>query len=71
MAPQPKKKLSRGRRHKRWAEKSVFLPNLVVCSRCGNLKISHAICASCGYYKDRLVFEPKQTTKVTKAKENK
>jgi len=71
MAAQPKKKLSKARSRQRAAARTAHLPNLVVCPHCGNLKISYVVCLACGYYKDRLVFEPKQATKVTRVTENK
>jgi len=63
----PKKKLSKARRGKRAAAKGYQPPGLVKCSNCGNLKMGHKLCPSCGYYKQRLIFEPKETTKVTRA----
>ena len=30
------------------------------CPRCGEPHLAHRVCASCGYYKDRLVIEPKE-----------
>ncbi|OGY26824.1 MAG: 50S ribosomal protein L32 [Candidatus Woykebacteria bacterium RBG_19FT_COMBO_43_10] len=66
MAAQPKKKLSRGRSGKRAATKKYLLPKLSLCPKCSNPKLSHRMCPSCGYYKDRLVFEQKGVTKVSK-----
>ena len=69
MGALPKKKLSRIRRGKRMATKGYNLPRLVACSHCGKLKMPHVLCPHCGYYNERMVFEPKEKTKVTKVKE--
>ncbi|HEX7456043.1 MAG TPA: 50S ribosomal protein L32 [Candidatus Nanoarchaeia archaeon] len=66
MAAQPKKKMSKARSGKRWATKKYSLPKLISCPKCGSRSISHRMCPNCGYYKQTLVFEPKQTTKVSK-----
>jgi large subunit ribosomal protein L32 len=36
------------------------VPNFIPCPRCGEPKLSHRMCAGCGYYRDRLVIEPKE-----------
>jgi large subunit ribosomal protein L32 len=36
------------------------LPHFVPCPRCGEARISHRVCAACGYYKDRMVVEKPQ-----------
>ncbi|MCH7541546.1 50S ribosomal protein L32 [Patescibacteria group bacterium] len=66
MGAQPKKKLSRSRSGKRAATKGYSLPRLSTCPRCAKPKISHRMCPNCGYYKDNLVFEPKEATKTKK-----
>ncbi|OGY22254.1 MAG: 50S ribosomal protein L32 [Candidatus Woykebacteria bacterium GWB1_45_5] len=68
MAALPKKKVSKARRGKRTLAHGFKPAELVACPRCGKLKTTHTVCPHCGYYKDRLVFEPKEKTKVTKAK---
>jgi large subunit ribosomal protein L32 len=32
-------------------------PHSVPCPRCGEPKLSHRLCAACGYYRDRMVVE--------------
>ncbi len=53
----PKKKVSKSRRDKR--RSSVWkldAPNLVKCSRCSELILSHKVCSSCGYYNGKQVI---------------
>ncbi len=32
-------------------------PHFSPCPRCGEPRLSHRVCAACGYYKDRMVVE--------------
>jgi large subunit ribosomal protein L32 len=36
------------------------VPHFVPCPRCQEPHLAHRVCPSCGYYKDRLVIEPKE-----------
>ena len=57
----PKRRQSKSRSAIRRAQvmkKSV--PSFVPCSHCGEPKLTHRMCAACGYYRDRLVIEPKE-----------
>ena len=36
------------------------VPHFVPCPRCGEPKLTHRVCPGCGYYRDRLVIEPKE-----------
>ena len=54
----PKRKVSKARRDKR--RSSVWkLPKteLVKCDHCGELKLPHRMCGSCGYYKGKEVIK--------------
>ena len=62
MAPLPKKKLSRIRRGKRQAAQKLNLPKLVKCSQCGELKLPHIVCKSCGKYRHLTLISPKTHT---------
>ncbi|MCL1883588.1 MAG: 50S ribosomal protein L32 [Defluviitaleaceae bacterium] len=54
----PKKKTSKARRDKRRAQTwKIAMPNLVSCSRCGELVRSHHMCKACGAYNRREVFQ--------------
>jgi large subunit ribosomal protein L32 len=33
----------------------VVAPNLIPCPKCSEVMVSHRVCPSCGYYKDRAV----------------
>lgn len=49
----PKKKTSHQKQHKRRANWKLEPVNYVLCPNCGEAKISHLVCTSCGYYNGR------------------
>ena len=51
----PKSKISRSRRGNRRAHDSLSKVVYAECSNCGENKLSHQICPSCGYYNEREV----------------
>ena len=53
----PKRKTSKSKRDKRRTHKKTEAPNLSVCSQCGEAKMPHHACSSCGDYKGRTVIE--------------
>ena len=53
----PKRKTSQARRDKRKANWKLTAPNLVKCSKCGELVMPHRVCKSCGTYKNKVVVE--------------
>ena len=55
----PKRKISKSRRDKRRTHYKATVPSLGTCSNCGELKLNHRACPSCGYYNDRSMFLPK------------
>jgi len=57
MPPLPKQKSSRTRRDKRRTHDSLKASNMVQCSNCGEMRLSHRACPNCGHYKGREVFE--------------
>ncbi len=63
MPPQPKRKLSKGRRDRRRAHDAVTPPNLIACTNCGSMILSHKVCPNCGFYKGREVVEIKKKEK--------
>ena len=54
----PKGKTSKARRDKRRAQTwKIAMPNLVPCSKCGELAPSHRVCKGCGSYNRREVLK--------------
>ena len=49
----PKKKTSHRKQHQRRANWKAIAPVLAKCSNCGEVKMSHYACSSCGYYNGR------------------
>jgi len=56
MVPLPKRKLSKGRRDRRRAHDALKTINLVQCSNCGEMRLPHTVCDSCGYYQGREII---------------
>lgn len=56
MVPLPKRKISKGRRDRRRANDALKPINLVQCSNCGEMRLPHNVCPSCGYYQGREVL---------------
>jgi large subunit ribosomal protein L32 len=50
VGPLPKRKLSKTRKRTRRNHDKLTLPHLVACSNCGEPKLAHRVCPSCGYY---------------------
>ena len=55
--PLPKKKLSKAKTRTRRAHDALTAPNLSPCPKCGEPKLSHRVCGSCGHYRGRQVFQ--------------
>ena len=53
----PKRRTSKARRDSRRSHDSLAAPTLSVCPRCGEPKLPHRICPSCGAYKGQTVIE--------------
>lgn len=53
----PKRRTSKTRRDKRRTHKKISLPNTAECPQCGEDKLPHRICPSCGSYDGRQVIE--------------
>lgn len=56
----PFRRTSKMKKAVRRSHLALSVPNMVVCSNCGELTLSHKVCANCGYYKGKLVVAPKQ-----------
>ncbi|MBU4344237.1 MAG: 50S ribosomal protein L32 [Desulfobacteraceae bacterium] len=56
----PKRKKSKSKRDSRRAHTKVPAPNLSVCPQCGEARLPHHVCKSCGSYNRRTVIEAKE-----------
>ncbi|WP_261664782.1 50S ribosomal protein L32 [Deinococcus sp. Marseille-Q6407] len=54
--PVPKKKTSKSKRDMRRSHHALSLPALTECPQCHAKKLSHHVCANCGYYNGRQVL---------------
>ena len=57
--PVPKRKRSRQRRDKRFANKGLSFPQVGLCNNCDAPLLSHQACKDCGFYKGRKVMTTK------------
>ena len=62
MAHEPKKRHSRQRKGKRRAAIHLTVTQGVACPNCGEPRISHSVCAKCGFYKGQQVIKTKSQT---------
>ena len=63
MPPHPKRKHSSGRRDRRHAHDALTPQALVQCSNCGEMRLPHSVCPSCGHYKGREVISLEEEKK--------
>ncbi len=52
----PRKKVSKSKRDMRRGHDRLLAVNLAECSNCGELKLPHHVCETCGYYNGREVI---------------
>ncbi|EKB53765.1 50S ribosomal protein L32 [Falseniella ignava] len=52
----PKRKTSKASKRKRRTHFKLQVPGMNVCPECGELKMSHRVCANCGYYDGKEVI---------------
>ncbi len=55
----PFRKTSKSAKRKRRTHFKLNAPTMIVCPNCGELTLSHQVCKKCGFYKGKLVLEPK------------
>jgi len=53
----PFRKTSKARRDKRRTHFKLQLPGMVKCDHCGEMKLAHRVCRSCGTYKGREIVK--------------
>lgn len=58
--PVPKKKTSKSKRDMRRSHHALTKVRTVTCSQCGEKKLLHQVCPSCGTYKGRKVTVTKE-----------
>ena len=53
----PKKRVSKQRKRKRRGHHKAEVPTVQPCPRCGDSKVLHRVCPSCGYYRGEAVLD--------------
>jgi large subunit ribosomal protein L32 len=53
----PQRRTSKTRRDKRRTHFKLEVPGMVKCPQCGELKLSHRVCKSCGTYKGKEIVQ--------------
>ena len=59
MAVPKRKTTPQKKRNMRRSHDSLNVSNSVECPNCGELKLSHHVCQSCGYYNKKLIIRSK------------
>ncbi|MCY9806946.1 50S ribosomal protein L32 [Lentilactobacillus senioris] len=55
----PARRTSKTKKRLRRTHIKLDTPNLSACPNCGELRVSHKVCPSCGYYDGRQVMNVK------------
>jgi len=53
----PKRKTSKSKRDMRRAHKKTAAASITTCAQCGEPKLPHRLCMSCGTYKGRTLID--------------
>ena len=69
--PVPKRKRSRARRDKRFANKGLQPKSFTECANCKEPIATHSACRSCGFYKGQKVLASKADRDVKRAQARK
>ena len=56
----PKRKTTPSKRNMRRSHDGLNVSNSIECPNCGELKLSHHVCQSCGYYNKKLIIRSKE-----------
>lgn len=60
----PKRKHSQARKNKRRSNVwKLDTPGFSKCTQCGELKLPHRVCGTCGYYKGKEVIKMEEASK--------
>lgn len=65
--PVPKRKRSRSRRDKRFANKGIKVKAFTICNNCQDPLVPHVVCKNCGFYKGIKVMMTKMDRTVKRA----
>ena len=57
----PKRKKSKSKRDKRRTHQKIAAPSVVTCPQCGESRLPHHACPSCGTYRDKTVVAVKES----------
>ncbi len=57
--PVPKRKRSKSRRDKRFANKGIKVKAITECKQCAAPLVPHVVCKGCGYYKGKKIIVTK------------
>lgn len=53
----PKKRVSKQRKRKRRGAVKAAIPPVQACPKCGDPRLPHRVCPTCGTYRDEQVIE--------------
>ncbi|AVK62402.1 50S ribosomal protein L32 [Lactobacillus sp. CBA3606] len=53
----PKRRTSKMRKRNRRGHIKLATPNLSACPNCGELRVSHHVCPSCGFYNGKEIVK--------------
>jgi len=65
----PKKRHSKSKVGRRRMHLYLKEPQLIKCPNCGEMKLPHRVCLSCGFYKGREVLKIEKEKKKKKKRE--
>ncbi|MTL84389.1 50S ribosomal protein L32, partial [Turicibacter sanguinis] len=56
----PQRRTSKTAKRKRRTHFKLEVPGMVACPQCGEMKLSHRVCGTCGTYKGREVVKTEE-----------
>ncbi|MBQ3564564.1 MAG: 50S ribosomal protein L32 [Alphaproteobacteria bacterium] len=56
----PRKKVSKSKRDMRRSHLAISATNVVACPNCGESKLPHHMCSTCGMYNGRQILKDKR-----------
>ena len=61
----PKRKTTPSRKGKRRSHHSLLAVNAIECPNCGEFKLAHYVCNSCGYYDGKEIIDKTESSEDT------